>query len=324
MMDILGKLENVDLRKIWQHEATDFTPWLAQEENIALLGNAIGMELEVEGTEQSVGPFNADILCKDTIDNHWVLVENQLEKTDHGHFGQLLTYAAGLQAVTIVWIAKHFTDEHRAALDWLNEITDETFNFFGLEIELWKIGDSKIAPHFKFASKPNGWTKSIGRAASKVQMGNLTEAKKLQLDYWTQFREYLLSNSSILRPQKALPQHWTNYAIGRSNFHMSASVNTRDGVIAVQLSLTGDDAKPHFYLLQEQRHHIENAIDERLDWQEKPDKKESWIYLSRKADPWDRSEWISQHQWLKDKLEAYHTVFAPIIRTLDAAEYVEN
>src|SRR4029079_16711090 len=116
------------------------------EENIAELGRAIGIEeLELEAKEQNVGPFRADILCKDGMGN-WVLVENQLERTDHSHLGQLLTYAAGLKAVTIVWIAQHFTEEHRAALDWLNEITDERISFFGLEIELWRIGESPIAP----------------------------------------------------------------------------------------------------------------------------------------------------------------------------------
>jgi hypothetical protein len=210
----LGKLQNVDLREIWQTEASDFTPWLALDENIELLGEAIGMELEVEGTEKDVGPFRADILCKDTVNGHWVLIENQLEKTDHTHMGQLLTYAAGLNAVTIAWIAERFTDEHRAALDWLNEITDDRFNFFGIEIELWKIGDSPVAPHFKIVSKPNDWTKSISRGAASVYSENLTDAKKLQLEYWSSFRELLLENSKIIKPQKALPQHWTNFAIG--------------------------------------------------------------------------------------------------------------
>jgi len=130
----LGRLEAVDLRNIWTSEAGEFTPWLAEENNLALLGETIGIELELEAQEKNVGPFRADILCKDTANGHWVLIENQLERTDHTHLGQLMTYAAGLKAVTIVWIAHHFTEEHRAALDWLNEITDDRFNFFGLEI----------------------------------------------------------------------------------------------------------------------------------------------------------------------------------------------
>src|SRR5258706_15303648 len=114
----LGKLEEVELRDVWQTESGSFTPWLATQDNLALLGETIGIELECEAQEKDVGPFRADILCKDTASGAWVLVENQLEKTDHTHLGQLLTYASGLQAVTIVWIAKRFTEEHRAALDW--------------------------------------------------------------------------------------------------------------------------------------------------------------------------------------------------------------
>src|SRR5256885_2050308 len=135
----LGRLQRVDLREVWLSESSGFTPWLAQQENMKLLGETIGIDLECEAQEKEVGPFRADILCKDTATDSWVLIENQLERTDHGHLGQLLTYAAGLEAVTIVWVAREFTDEHRAALDWLNEITGQKFNFFGLEIELWRI-----------------------------------------------------------------------------------------------------------------------------------------------------------------------------------------
>jgi hypothetical protein len=117
---LLGRLETVALRDAWVNEAWDFTPWLARSENLALLGEALGLELEVEASEKPVGPFRADLLCKEIgTGERWVVIENQLAKTDHGHLGQLLTYAAGLEAVTIVWIASSFADEHRAALDWL-------------------------------------------------------------------------------------------------------------------------------------------------------------------------------------------------------------
>ncbi len=142
----LGKLEKVDLRDTWPNEATNFTPWLAKQENLKLLGDNIGMDLEWIETEAHVGPFRADILCKDTSNDAFVLIENQLEPTDHIHLGQLMTYAAGLDTVHIIWVAKTFNDEHRAALDWLNRITMEGFHFFGVEIELWKIGESLPAP----------------------------------------------------------------------------------------------------------------------------------------------------------------------------------
>ena len=116
----LGRLESVEPRDVWSSESEDFTPWLAQAENLKLLGETIGLDLELEAQEKDVGPFRADILCKETSSDDWVLIENQLERTDHTHLGQLLTYAAGLKAVTVVWVARIFTEEHRAALDWLN------------------------------------------------------------------------------------------------------------------------------------------------------------------------------------------------------------
>ena len=183
-MTQLGRLERVELRTAWSSESSDFTPWLAQEDNLRLLGEAIDIELELESQEKEVGPFRADILCKEMVTGHWVLVENQLERTDHTHLGQLITYAAGLKAATIVWVAFKFTEEHRAALDWLNEITGSGFNFFGLEIELWRIGESPPAPKFNIVSKPNDWTKPKAE-------GGLTDGKSLQLEFWGQFGEYL-------------------------------------------------------------------------------------------------------------------------------------
>lgn len=210
-MASLGRLERVELREAWDNEATAFTPWLAGDENITLLGDAIGIELEVEAQEKSVGPFKADILCKDTTDDHFVLIENQLERTDHKHLGQLLTYAAGLHAVTIVWIADRFTDEHRAAIDWLNDITSSEFHFFGLEIELWKIDDSPIAPKFNIVCKPNDWTADVSRVAQSINDGELTDTKRLQLEYWTQFRNVLTERDSQIRRTKPRPQHWNNF-----------------------------------------------------------------------------------------------------------------
>ena len=148
----------------------DFTPWLAMEENLALLGESLGIALELDSVEKSVGPFSADILCRDPINDHWVLIENQLEQTDHTHLGQIITYAAGLDAVTIVWIASRFVEQHRAALDWLNEITAEGTNFFGLEIELWRIGDgTQLAPKFNVVSKPNAWSKQVPRGPRETR-----------------------------------------------------------------------------------------------------------------------------------------------------------
>ena len=157
----LGKLQKVDIKTVWKTEYNHFTPWLAKEENIAILGEELKIDLEVIEMEESVGPFRADILCKDTGTDKYVIIENQFGKTDHTHLRQIMTYASGLDAFTVIWIAENFTEEHRAALDWLNNITDENIEFFGIEIELFKIGESSPAPMFNMVSKPNTWSKSI-------------------------------------------------------------------------------------------------------------------------------------------------------------------
>jgi hypothetical protein len=320
----LGRLQKVELRKFWETESSDFTPWLAQTENISLLAESLelGIDgLEVEAQEKNVGPFRADILCKDTGNGQWVLIENQLERTDHTHLGQLLTYAAGLNAVTIIWIAERFTEEHRATLDWLNEITDERFNFFGLEIELWRIGDSPLAPKFNIISKPNDWTRSITGATHRLRTEALTEAKQMQLEYWKELREYILANSKIIRPQKASPQHWTNYAIGRSDFWMSSSVNTQSKQITVQLNLGGPNAKAHFHLLNQDKEKFETAFGGNIDWRELKNRKESKLVIEKNIDPFNKESWTEQHEWILQQLEKVHTTFSAAIKTLDAGDY---
>lgn len=169
----LSRLRRVELREAWKNQSADFTPWLAHEENLALLSESLGIPLELEATEKSVGPFAADILCKDPINEQWVLIENQLEQTDHTHLGQIITYSAGFSAVTMIWIAGTFVEQHRAALDWLNEITSEGTNFFGVEVELWRIGDSEqMAPKFNIVSKPNAWSKQVPKAARESREWN--------------------------------------------------------------------------------------------------------------------------------------------------------
>ena len=222
----LGCLQRVDLRTIWTVEATEFTPWLARSENLEVLGETLGIDLELEAQEKAVGPFRADILCKDIGTDAWVLVENQLERTDHIHLGQLLTYAAGLQAVTIVWLAARFTDEHRATLDWLNKITDESFRFFGLEIELWRIGDSPAAPKFNVVSKPNDWSRSVAHAAQAIDDAELSEMRIKQRKYWIAFHLVLDDVSGpVSGNRKPQPKSWMAYGIGRSSFKLSAKMN---------------------------------------------------------------------------------------------------
>jgi hypothetical protein len=320
----LAKMSQIDLRDIWESEAGHFTPWLAKEENICLLGEALQLELEVEASEKDVGPFRADILCRDINSDRAVLIENQLETTDHVHLGQILTYAAGLKALTVIWIAKRFTEEHRATLDWLNAITDDTIHFFGVEMELWRIGDSSPAPRFNIVAKPNDWSSRVSKAASKVQFEDLSDTKKLQWEYWTALSDWLSNESELIRPQKALPQHWTNFAIGRSGMHLAATVNSRTKTIAVQLYMHTSEAKSQFKQLLSRKKEIEKQLGFDLEWLELPEKIASVIvYELEGADFNQKNDWKRQHAWLKSTLEKFHTVFKPIVRSLGDSDQEE-
>ena len=298
---------------------------MATEENLKLLGETIGIELELESQEKDVGQFRADILCKDTANDNWVLIENQLERTDHSHLGQLLTYAAGLKAVTIVWIAERFTEEHRAALDWLNERTDETINLFGLEIELWRIGDSPIAPKFNIISQPNDWARTVEQAAAGS--GEVSEHKQFQLRFWTAFKEYMESKGSFVRCQKPLPQHWTNQAIGRSGVHLTSIVSiwssetgNKTPEIRAELYLDGPNAKQEFEALKNQKDVIEKAVGFPLVWHNPENKAMAKIYTRQDADFLNEQLWQQHFEWLRKRLETMHKVFSPIMKNLKIEE----
>lgn len=319
-MQNFGKLERVDLREGWSNEAQSFTPWLAKEENLTLLGETLDIQLELEAKEQSVGPFSADILCKDTADNSWVLIENQLEKTDHRHIGQLITYASGLHAVTIVWIAAIFQDEHRAAMDWLNEITDDKFNFFGLEIELWKIGDSLAAPKFNIVSKPNDWSRSIDPDSSK-----LSEREKLLIRYWSTLRDHLLNKNSRLSPHKPLPQSWMPFAIGRADFRTEARFSTQKGHLQVALIIQGQNSQAYFNLLEKKKDEIEQEVGESLVWHQRPAGRFNMVVITKSGvDPADESDWSSQMEWLSDMLERFDKTFRQHVKELDVEKFEED
>jgi len=316
----LGRLERVELRDIWTSEATAFTPWLARTENLALLGEALELELELEAQERAVGPFRADILCKDIERDAWVLIENQLERTDHTHLGQLLTYASGLQAVTIVWIAARFTEEHRSTLDWLNDITDESFRFFGIEVELWKIADSPAAPKFNIVSKPNDWSRSVARAARAIDEDSLSATHGVQLAYWTALQTVLeAAGGPVGGHRTPQPKAWMTYSIGRTGIRLSSVVTMGKRRIHAELYLQNPLAKEQFALLRQGAAEVERELGYPLSWEELPGRQACRIATYHEdVDPADEADWPRQHRWLADRLNDLHRVFAPRVRALDA------
>lgn len=210
MIKILSKLNKVNLRDVWEHEALDFTNWLALEENLDALSEEIGIDINLIKTEASVGKFNVDILAEDEATRRKIIIENQLEQTNHDHFGKIITYASGYDAEVIIWIVKDVRDEHQRAIEWLNEHTDEDINFFLIKIELWQIENSNPAPKFEIICSPNEWAKTI-----KVNAGSaeITGTKLQQLEFWDKFKEYANKNNTNLRLRTPRPQHWFDVSI---------------------------------------------------------------------------------------------------------------
>ena len=233
----LDKLEKVDLRDVWPHEALDFTKWLSEEPNLALLSSAVGIELELLETESSVGSFNVDIYAQEAGTGRKVIIENQLEDTNHDHLGKVITYAAGKGAEVVIWVVARARDEHRQAIEWLNQHTDSDFGFFLVEVELWSIGDSLPAPRFSVVEQPNEWTKAI-----KLSEG-LSETERVKLSYWTKYREVAQATPEFLKvfnPQKPSKNHWTTLRCDTSAYHIGLLIDTQRGRIGIEFYVPDD------------------------------------------------------------------------------------
>lgn len=309
--DELGRLEKVDVRAYWPDEARDFTPWLA--ENIHLLNEAIGgLDLEVEEQESRVGDFRTDLVCR-AMNEPLVIVENQFGKTDHDHLGKLLTYAGGKDAAVIVWVAEEFREEHRAALDWLNEHTAGDVHVFGVQIELWKIGNSAPAPRFNVVSKPNDWVETVRHT------GDMSEAQKLWVEFWRGLRVVMEQKQGNVAPRAPSKESFLGFAVGRADFKLEAIGSKRR--ISVRLVITGQKAKAYYHILFQQKDAVEHEIGHKLEWRELPRNKQSDVTLSREdCDVLDKDQWGDLHSWLREYLEKFHATFSPRIKDLKAED----
>lgn len=308
----ISTLENVDIRNVWSNEASDFTPWLAKAENINRLGDVIGMNLTVIEEEKPVGVFSADIFCRDENTENNVVIENQLDISDHKHLGQLLTYATGLNAKSVVWICSDFQDEHRAVLDKLNEITHPDINFFGIKLEAVKIGKSDIAPNFKVISQPNEWTKTRGNYGYRCS-GKLTQSKILKQDFWTHLNNLILKNNSFLSTRKPRAQHWQSFKLGTSGSNLAAVVNTKEKYVSAEVYISNDQSL--YETLKRNKVEIENEFGDVLDWQDLDDSKACRIRTYKYNCHIDNvDQWDSNCEWLMDKVEKLYKVFSPRIK----------
>lgn len=301
-MPELGNLKSIDLRHIWPREDEDFTPWLFKEENLTRLADVLNMKLAPFKKEMEVGQFYADIVCRNTADNSLVVIENQLEETDHDHLGKVLTYASALRASTVIWVAAEFASEHSNTLNWLNENMSDHFQFFGVKLELIQVGDSRPAPKFTVIAKPNNWICPVVEGDSRTR-------------FWSKFHEHLTGNNSSLHPQGSSenPQYF-GFRIGEtSDIWLAAWRHQNNKFFGVNLHLKGQNAQLYFDKLKEQQNEIEAELDASLEWKKSPSYNPSvpQVGLYKNMDSPEETDWPNQFKWLRLNLEKLDRVFRP-------------
>jgi hypothetical protein len=268
----IGRLTEVDVRDLWQHEQYDFSNWLAKESNLDYLNDILGLTLVEVDKEVYVGPYRCDLVAKDETSGVTVIIENQLEGTNHDHLGKIITYASGLDAKVIVWIVKEAKEEHRAAIEWLNNNTSESINFFLIEIHAYRIGSSDPAPKFEVVEKPNDFVK---RSKVKTTDNDLNKSQSERLVFWEQFNQVLVSRGKPFNVRKATTDHWYDVAIGSSEAHIAIDLINKDGNIVVELYISNN--KEVFDDLFSKREEIEQELGFDMTWDRLNNKKASRI-----------------------------------------------
>lgn len=304
----LGVMKKVeDLRSVWSHEALEFTPWLAKPENMKLLSETIGVDIEVEETEASVDSFSADIVGVDTNTGRKVIIENQLEDSNHTHLGQIITYAAGKSATTIIWIVKHARDAHKAAIEWLNNHSDEDINFFLIEIELWQINDSLLAPKFNIVEEPNNWSKEIKKTTIETNSTTL----QARFNFWTELNEIAFADSEYkkeFRSRKPSTDHWYTMSIGIPGCYISILYLVQRNEIVIEFGISNN--KELFDSFYSHKNEIEQIVGCELDWRKLPEKKASRILLAKQFDLSDDTLLNEEIDWIKEYSLKFKKAFA--------------
>lgn len=310
-MSELGTLKRLDPRYIWELEAHDFTPWLAR--NLDRLGEALGLELELLEQESPVGNFSADILARDLGTNRTVVIENQLEPTDHSHLGQLITYAAGLDAGVVIWVCRELREEHRQALDWLNRGHGALTDFFGVVVELLQIDDSKPAVNFRPVAFPNDWTRRQGSGSR----GEITPKQQRYKQFFQQLIDELRETHRFTNARVGQPQSWYSFSSGTSGFTYGVSFAIGGRVRAELYIDTGDGEQnlSAFSRLHEEAETIEREFGEPLEWETLEGKRACRIATYRDGTIEDPDEKLEEYRaWAVERMLRFKKVFGNRIK----------
>lgn len=306
----LGRLEEVNVRELWIHEQYDFSNWLAKEENMELLNEVLGLTLVDIEKEVFVGAYRCDLVAKDETSGQNVIIENQLEASNHDHLGKIVTYASGLDANVIVWIVKEAREEHRSAIEWLNNNTNKNLNFFLIEIHAYRIGNSLYAPKFEIVEKPNDFIKN-----AKIQTGSeeLNKSQSERLVFWTRFNDVVSERGKPFNLRKATTDHWYDVAIGVSGVLVEITLVNKEGCVGIALYIIDD--KDLFDSLNEKKIEIESKLGFELDWQRLDGKKASRIiYRIPGLNFDDHSNYDSLMNDIIDKVILFVKVFKKYVK----------
>lgn len=316
-MESIGSLESVDIREVWKDEARDFTPWLAEQAE--LLGEALGMELVHEETEAAVGEYSADLVFIEEGTDQRIVVENMFNRTDHDHLGKLITYMAGLGAHYTVLLASEFRDEHQAALNWLNTISTNDFGFFGIVLEVWRIGDSSPAPRFRVAVQPDNWSRSV-RASRDYSS---TETNRAWQRFWEEILPELHDAYPDWKGNVTPPKHSTlNFSSSSSYKQVKYKFGChKSGRPRVDVYIdTGDEGstKDIFDKLYGSRQKIEQAVGKELEWDRLNGKRASRISLSNpdEIQVTEESCWPEVRTWFIREMGTMRDAFDPVLKDL--------
>ncbi len=310
-MDKLGDLKNLPLKVKWNHEGNDFTPWLA--DNIQILGDALGVEIELIRREADVGEFSLDLLAKDIGTGGHIVIENQYNRTDHDHFGKLLAYAAGYDASIVVWISEEIRDEHRQTLEWLNQRTDNDTQFFGIIAELLQIDDSKLAFNLRIVESPNEWQKNTRRNVERV----ITPKGEKYRGFFQPLMDSLRKKYKFTGARKAQPNHWYYFASGTSGLKFELSF-AKDRTVRVGLYIDHGDMESNkqlFDWLRESCSQIQADYEAELQWERLNDRRASRIAVYREGSIEDDEDTLSEiSAWAIENLIKFKKVFKPYLK----------
>ncbi len=304
----LGKLEKVSLRSLWRHEERDFTPWLSQ--NIDQLSDLLDIPISVEQTEKRVGSYELDIFGHGP-NNAIVIVENQLDATDHTHLGQLLTYAAGLDAAIIVWVAAVVRDEHRSAIEWLNNHTGDEVSFFLVRPEALSISGSLPAVRLTLEAKPSQSTRRLRDATLFAN----SPWREFLRKFWEGLCPYLVAHGhSWAQGRSATSENFIYSTVGKSGVTVNVTLNKALSRISVSIWLDDSEAaKQQFALLEENKAAIEAEFPGHdLSWDPGDNTVSCGVFVARPYDKDKISEATTEREalysWIAQNLTTLRKV----------------